>query len=265
MSIRKMFCSLSLALSCLLVGTANAGPVRPERILFVGNSLTYVGNLPAVLETLAQVNGKSLHAEMLVKGGATLTQWLDAGSVPRALAASHYDDVVLQERGFDFACGFGPQVCKDSRHALRALAGIVRKAGAEPILMGTYQVAPDASQAIVAAESKAARSDAIPYIAVSGRLNEGRQKFPYADWFARDGHPGHDLVLLEAVLLYKQLFGVLPQARALEVRAPMFVPGSKFAAPAPVSLPLLPNIALAGGYDYSRTDLANATGLASGH
>jgi hypothetical protein len=265
MFIRKMFCSLSIVLSCLLVGTANAGPTRPEKILFVGNSLTYVGNLPAVLETLAQANGKSLQADMLVKGGATLSEWVREGAVPRALAASHYDDVVLQERGFDFACGFGPQVCKDSRHALRALAGIVRKAGAKPILMGTYQVAPDASRAIVAAESKAARSDAMPYIAVSGRLNEGRKKFPYADWFARGGHPGHDLVLLEAVLLYRQLYASLPQAKALEVRAPMFVPGSKFAPPDPVSLPLLLEVPLAGGYSYSRSDLQQAIGLATGN
>jgi hypothetical protein len=265
MAIWKKFCSLSLVLSYLLIGTAHAGPTRPERILFVGNSLTYVGNLPAVFTALAAENGHSVQTGMIVKGGATLTQWLHDGSVPRALAAGHYDDVVLQERGDDFACGFGPQVCKDSRYALHALAGIVRKAGAKPILLGTYQVAPDASQAIVAAESKAARNNALPYIAVSGRLNEGRKKIPYADWFARGGHPGHDLVLLEAVLLYRQLYASLPQAKALQVRAPMFVPGSKFTSPAPLSLPLLPEVPLAGGYSYSRSDLQQAIGLATGN
>jgi hypothetical protein len=45
----------------------------------------------------------------------------------------------------------------------------------------------------------------------------------------------------------------------------MFVPGSKFAPPAPVSLPLLPEVALAGGYDYSRTEMANAIELAGSH
>ena len=265
MAIWKKFCGLSLVLACLLVGTVNAGPPRPERILFVGNSLTYVGNLPGVFTALAAENGHVVQTGMIVKGGATLTQWLRDGPVPRALAASHYDDVVLQERGYDFACGFGPQVCKDSRHALHALAGIVRKAGAKPILMGTYQVSPSASQAIIAAESKAAGGNSLPYIAVSDCLNEGRKKFPYADWFARGGHPGHDLVLLEAVLLYRQLYASLPQAKALQVHAPMFVPGSKFAPPDPVSLPLLPEVPLAGGYSYSRSDLQQAIGLATGH
>jgi hypothetical protein len=252
---------LAALLACFC-GTAGAAGQKPLHILFVGNSLTYVGNLPAVLQALAAGNGKSLQADMLVRGGATLTQWLDSGAVQAALDAGHYDTVVLQERGYDFACGFGPQVCEDARHALRALADITRKAGAQPILLGTYQTAPEASQAIVAAESRAAQGENIPYIAVSHRLNEGREQFQHADWFAEAGHPGHDLVLLEAVLLYQQLYGMAPQAKALDVRAPMFVPGSKFAPPAPVSLPLLPEVALAGGYDYSRTEMANAIKLA---
>lgn len=245
-----------------LAGTGNAAGSDPRRILFIGNSLTYVGNLPAVFTALSAGNGHPVHTDMLVKGGETLTQWLDSGAVPKALQAGHYDYVVLQERGNDFACGFGPKVCKDSRHALQALVKIVHANNAEPILLGTYQVSHDASDALVAAESKAARANSVPYLAVSARLNEGRTKDPYFDWFANAGHPGHDLVLLEAVLLYRQLYGALPQAKALNVRAPMFVPGSKFAAPAPVSEPLLPEIPLAGGYDYAQREMVSVLELA---
>ncbi|MGH8184370.1 MAG: hypothetical protein ACREPH_12000 [Rhodanobacteraceae bacterium] len=265
MRVREMFRALSFTLACMLASVASAATSEPLHLLFVGNSLTYVGNLPAVLETLAGDNGHALQADMLVKGGTTLTQWLDSGAVQRAIKAHHYDFVVLQERGDDFACGFGPQVYRDSRHALRELSSAIRANAAKPILMGTYQVTPSASQGIIAAESKAARADGVPYIAVSGLLNEGRKRFAYADWFAKAGHPGHDLVLLEAVLLYRQLYGTLPQVKALGVRAPMFVPGSKFAPPTPVSEPLLPKVALAGGYDYSRTEMANAVELAGGH
>lgn len=265
MAMRSKLLTALFGLSCLFASGAGAATPKPVQVLFVGNSLTYVGNLPAVLESLASSNGKPLQAGMLVKGGATLTQWLDSGAVPKALQARHYDYVVLQERGNDFACGFGPQACKDSRHALHALAGIVRKAGAKPILMGTYQVSHNASEALVAAESKAARANDLTYLAVSKRLNLGRERVPYDDWFAKAGHPGHALVLLEAVLLYQQMYGVLPEAKALEVRAPMFVPGSKFAPPAPVSLPLLPEMSLAGGYDYPRDEVANAISLAGSH
>jgi hypothetical protein len=254
---------LAALLACSCTAASAAGE-KPLQVLFVGNSLTYVGNLPAVFTALAADNGHAARADMLVKGGATLTGWLDSDAVPKALQARHYDYVVLQERGNDFACGFGPQVCRDARHALHALAGIVRHAGARPILMGTYQVGRDASQALVAAESKAARTEGMPYIDVSTRLNEGRERVPYDDWFAQAGHPGHALVLLEAVLLYQQLYGAPPPTEALIVRAPMFVPGSRFAPPAPVSEPLLPGIALAGGYAYSSDDVARAIALANG-
>ncbi|MGH8190110.1 MAG: SGNH/GDSL hydrolase family protein [Rhodanobacteraceae bacterium] len=259
---RKIWVRALLALLLPIALAAQAAGSKPLQLLFVGNSLTYVGNLPAVFTALAEANGRPAHTDMLVKGGATLTQWLDSDAVQRALAARHYDYVVLQERGNDFACGFGPKVCEDSRHALRALAQIVRAGGARPILMGTYQVSHAASETLVAAESKAARDNAMPYIGVSRRLNEGRKRYAYFDWFGKAGHPGHDLVLLEAVLLYKQLVGAMPHSKTLDVRAPMFVPGSTFAAPAPVSLPLLPEVPLAGGYDYGRRELASAIELA---
>ncbi|HVU80696.1 MAG TPA: SGNH/GDSL hydrolase family protein [Rhodanobacteraceae bacterium] len=265
MPMRSKWLAALFALSCVFANSAGAAAPKPLQVLFVGNSLTYVGNLPAVVKALAANNGKPLQADMIVKGGATLTQWLDSGAVQRALNAEHYDYVVLQERGNDFACGFGPQVCKDSRHALHAFAAIVRGVRAKPILMGTYQVDHGASQALVAAESKAAHAEAMPYIDVSTRLNAGRERVPYDDWFAKAGHPGHALVLLEAVLLYRQLYGAPPEAQPLQVRAPMFVPGSKFAPPSPVSEPLLPEVALAGGYDYSRDDVANAIAIAGGH
>ena len=259
---RRWWLPLLLLPLLLVAALARAATPEPLQVLFVGNSLTYVGNLPAVLGTLAGANGHLVQTDMLVKGGATLTQWLDSGAVQRALAAHRYDYVILQERGNDFACGFGPQVCKDSRHALRALSAGIRANGAKPILMGTYQVEARASRAIVAAESDAARTNSMPYVALSGRLNEGRKSVPYGDWFAKAGHPGHDLVLLEAVLLYRRLYGTLPEAKALAVRAPMFVPGSAFAPPSPVSEPLLPDMALAGGYDYSRDEMTTALRLA---
>jgi hypothetical protein len=46
-------------------------------LLFVGNSLTYVGNLPAVLDALAASNKKSLQSHMIVKAVATLTELVE--------------------------------------------------------------------------------------------------------------------------------------------------------------------------------------------
>ena len=76
----------------MLVLTAPADSWARERIdppalrlLFVGNSLVYVGNLPAVFDALARRNGRSVQSDMLVKGGATLSDRLEDGSVESAL------------------------------------------------------------------------------------------------------------------------------------------------------------------------------------
>jgi hypothetical protein len=261
---RNTRCALLLvALLACFCATARAAGEKPLQVLFVGNSLTYVGNLPAVLEALATGSRNPLQADMIVKGGATLTQWLDSRAVPRALEAKHYDYVVLQERGNDFACGFGPQVCKDSRHALHALAGIVRSAGAQPILLGTYEPDVDGAANLVDAEVKAARGNGMPYIAVSNRFVTGMRRYPNADWVRADHHPGSALVLLEAVLLYRQLYGTLPLPIPFDAKAPMYVPGSQFAAPDPLSVSL-GNKAVASGHRYTRADLKRTISLARG-
>lgn len=73
----------------------------PLRVLFVGNSLTYVGNLPATLHALAASHGRVIDTDMLVQGGATLSQRVADGSVRALLQREHFDEVLLQERGGD--------------------------------------------------------------------------------------------------------------------------------------------------------------------
>ncbi|HET6913027.1 MAG TPA: hypothetical protein VFH71_06755 [Rhodanobacteraceae bacterium] len=168
---------------------------------------------------------------------------------------------MLQERGGDFACGFGPKVCRDARHALHALAGVIRKHGAAPILLGTYQGLPDASTEIVRKESAAARDAHVEYISVSDHLQSGLSRFPREHWFWKDKmHPGHELVLLDAVLMYRQVFGTLPAVHSLRVHAAMFVPSTKFFAPEPVSR-AIPNGEYIG-YTYTPTSVRHVVQLA---
>jgi hypothetical protein len=222
----------SLCASCVSDKQAQS----PIRLLFVGNSLTYVGNLPAVLDALAASNKKSLQSDMIVKGGATLTERVADGSVERALAANPYDYVVLQERGGDTICAFGPTSCQDADASLSALAHIVAAHGAKPILLGTYQAMPQVSTELVGAESVAASRLSIAYVPVSDRFQTAIESAPAAEWlFADRAHPGHDLVLLEAALLYRQVFGALPSPGGFSVHAPMYGPNAKFSAPSPTS------------------------------
>lgn len=203
---------------------------RPElRVLFVGNSLVYVGNLPAVFDALARRNGRPVQSDMLVKGGATLSERLADGSAERAMRSAKYDHVVLQERGGDFLCAFGADSCKRAEASLQQLAAMAKSLDSRPLLLGTYQGRPRTSRAIVEAESAAAANAGIPYVAISNRFQAAINGSPSRKWLHPDGmHPGHQLVLLEAVTLYRALFGESPKGAALRVSAPMHEPDSKF-------------------------------------
>lgn len=206
-------------LSCRAVGQ----PVQSAEVLFVGNSLTYVGNVPAIYGALAQANGHRSRSDMIVQGGATLVQRVGDGSVARALEVGKYTHLVIQERGGDLMCSFGAEACAQAREAVLALADIGRRNGVEVLLLGTYQSNPSASRRLIESESAAARDAGIPYIEVSGKLQQLRGTAPELSWFAEDGfHPGRELALLNAVLVYQAIHGVLPEPGALTVSAPIY-------------------------------------------
>lgn len=211
--------SLFVCLSC----HATDANEQPERVLFVGNSLTYVGNVPAIYSALAVNNGRLVASDMIVRGGATLTQRASDGSVRRALAEGRYTALVLQERGGDLVCSFGPESCINSRATIKSLAALAKEQGVSVVLLGTYQPNPVASRILVEKEGAAADEAGIFYIEVSEKLQELRKVAPELAWFAADGmHPGKDLALLNAMLVHRALHGSLPNAEPLTVAAPIY-------------------------------------------
>lgn len=244
---------IALLMAC---AACRPAPAPETRVLFVGNSLTYVGNLPAVYSALATANGHRTHSDMIVRGGATLSQRVADGSVAQALASGDYDVLVLQERGGDLMCGFGPDACEESRDALAALVALATKHGARTVLLGTYQPGPAASKRLVDAESAAAQAAGIAYVEVSETLAALQARHPGLAWFDEDGmHPGGDLALLNAMQLYRKLHGEPPAPAALTVSAPIYAPRSGLeqtlrAADAPPPLPDTPRRA-----DYPRETL----------
>jgi hypothetical protein len=220
---------MGFAVALSLAIGAGSSEAREDdiRVLFVGNSLTYVGNLPAVFDAVARANGRPASSQMIVQPGGTLTDRVKDGAVERALSKYKYSFVVFQERGGDFMCGFGPKVCEDARNSLNALTATARRYDAVPVLMGTYQGDPVWSERIVDAESKAANVLGERYISVSDRFQRGRSTEPQMEWLFADGmHPGRDLVLLEALLLYEALFDESPSDSAIAVDAPIYSPSS---------------------------------------
>jgi len=196
---------------------------QPARVLFVGNSLTYYGNVPAVFSALAEANGTSIVGDMIVAPGATLSQRVADGSVAKALGERQYTALVLQERGGALAGFFGSDALDQSRQAVKNLAAIAGEKGLPVWLMGTYQARPDVSESLIEAESSAASEAGIQYIEVSEKLQRLMKAAPDLTWFADDGqHPGKHLALLNAILVHEAVLGSLPDPGPLVVSAPIY-------------------------------------------
>ncbi len=198
----------------------------PTRALFVGNSLIYVGNLPATYAALSTANGHPLQSQMIVKGGATLDQRVVDGSVQRALAEQRPQLLILQEQGGTLLCWPDESACAKSRAAIKTLAKAGSEVGTRVLLLGSYQANPEASARLMAEEAAAAEQAGIPYVAVSEALRAAATAAPALAWYDADGmHPGSALTLLDAIQLYRTLHGRLPE-HGFPVAAPIYLPKS---------------------------------------
>lgn len=87
--IKKTLCSALLLLSLL---TASA----QERVLFVGNSLTFSNDMPTLFEQIATEKGHRVEVRSHTVGGAGLAQLLPSEEVARLVRDGRWDKVVLQ-------------------------------------------------------------------------------------------------------------------------------------------------------------------------
>jgi hypothetical protein len=111
----------------------------PLHVLFIGNSLTYWNDLPAVFTAMAVAAGKPRPFVRAVTGpGWSLEDQWDRGEAQKAIAVGGWDYVVLQQ---------GPSASADGVAVLsayaRRFAEPIRSAGARPVL---YMVWPSTSR-----------------------------------------------------------------------------------------------------------------------
>jgi hypothetical protein len=116
-------------------GTAAAcQPAPSKRVLFIGNSLTYANDLPAMVAALASAVHQPVSVVTIAFPDYSLQDHWDHGPARQAIAGACWDVVVLQQ---------GPSALDESRTLLvdytRRFSTLARAAGATPAL---YMVWP---------------------------------------------------------------------------------------------------------------------------
>lgn len=74
------------------------GYSQTDSILFLGNSYTSTGNVPGMLNSLANASGKSLFIDSYVPGGKQLSQHYSDANTLNKINSHQWDYVVLQEQ-----------------------------------------------------------------------------------------------------------------------------------------------------------------------
>jgi len=196
-------------------------------VLFVGNSLTYVGNLPAVYDALTGQPGRS---DMFVRGGALLTEFARDPRLAKAMATGRYHLVVLQEQGGNVLClatkrARDSDACKATIAAHIKLARMAKSSGATVVYLGTYQTDPQVSHRLVQSESELASQMGAAYAEVSDSLQMLGHARPDLTWYhPSDLHPGPALTTLMAVKIAQTATGAIPEAKDLCTTAPIYGP-----------------------------------------
>jgi hypothetical protein len=189
----------------LVSGAQNAA--GETRVLFVGNSVSSYHGLPYVFEEVASdLYGAQVQVDTWAQAGGFLTQAAAQDDVLRRLESDPYDLVVLQESGGLLLCARGEDSaswsdrCKTSLDAHRRIIAAAAKDGSKTVLLGTYQMRPEAAAALDQGERMMQHAAAIDaHVPFATLFLEGRARYPDMPWLDSDGsHPGSAAVLVVA-------------------------------------------------------------------
>ncbi len=193
------------------------------RVLFLGNSFTYVNDLPTVFRDLARAAGQNVETSMVANGGETLAQHAAPGDSLNAIHSAHWQFVVVQEQSQIPSVESFRQT--QMYPAARTLVSSIEGVDATPILLETWahrdgwfdqgldyasmQAGVDQGYATISAELRVA-------LAPAGQAWQAvlRQDPGLVLWQADGVHPSTAGTYLAACALYTRIFGPCPLGTA---------------------------------------------------
>lgn len=168
---------------------ASAQTGAPQRVLFVGNSLTYYNDVPRIVAAMLAAADRSPEVDMLASGGETIAGHLRQGELAKLLDQRVYDIVVLQDLGGFPACDNAFPGCKQAVDSVCEGANLVRAAHATPILFGTWQQVPAAQRQLSGATREEAKRCNVAVVDVGAAMQRFTARIPDVSPWLKDGHP----------------------------------------------------------------------------
>lgn len=200
-----------LALGLLAAGlacsaTTGPGPSPGRAVLFIGNSLTYMNDLPAMVEQVARAAGDSVRVGMVAGANMAVIDHVNgAGSALATIDQGGWSFVVLQQ---------GPTpagICRDTLVlAAMRVAPRIRAAGGRPVLFAPWvrRGFPQSLGFATESATQAARAVGGVVAPVGAAWAEALEADPTLQLYAPDGyHPAPAGTLLAALTIHERLRG----------------------------------------------------------
>ncbi len=232
---------LLLSASCPAATSAETAAPSKTRVLFVGNSLLYVNNLPRMASALAasQPGGPQVETATFVAPGGNLAQRWDDGHAADAMRKGAWEVLVLQERGGLLACMADADKrqeaeCRNSQRAHRQFSELAKTRGVRVLLIATW--GPDAlwQQKLDRGVRTIARGSNAEVLPAGAVLRAYAATHPQAPLFDAGFHTSLQGSLILAAQLYRAITGRDAQARDVTLDFPLLPPNASIKSNAPM-------------------------------
>ncbi|WP_133501239.1 hypothetical protein [Cognatilysobacter terrigena] len=213
---------------CATAMTLHAAEPTPLRVMFVGNSITYVNNLPAVVSAYAraQPDGPPIETITYVAPGGTLHERWDDGAATAALRDRHVDVLVLQERGAVLGCvqsevDRASADCRDALAAHRAFAELARTLGTRVLVLETWSTDAQGQSTQHDGATRVAGRIGATVVHAGDALQAQAHATSRAATFPDGVHPSLGGTLVMGAQLYRAITGVAPTPTSLRIDFPL--------------------------------------------
>jgi len=221
-------CALFAALGFLVFSyLTNAGCSNIQRsaacthILFVGNSYTFVNDLPHMFAALAKAGRHTVEVGMAAEGGWTLSDHAGSPQTLNTLQSSKWDFVILQEQSQ--LPSLEPYRTASMYPAARLLVGRIQATGATPLFFLTWAHRDGWPEHDLNSYERMQFQITQGYVGISQELavhiapvgeawRVARRQQPTLDLWQADGsHPNEQGTYLAACVFYATIFHQSPE------------------------------------------------------
>jgi len=199
-------------------------------VLFIGNSYTYVNDLPTTFVNLARAGGHKTEVGMSAQGGWMLADHVKSPDTIAKINSEKWNFVVLQEQSEVPA--FQQSRSQVMYPAARILVGDIEAAAAKPIFFITWAYRDGLpANGMPNYESMQAQIDNgyilmaqtfnIPVAPVGVAWFAARNQYPQINLWQADGsHPTEEGIYLAACVFYADIFRQSPEGLSYQANLP---------------------------------------------